>query len=418
MNTAFVFFRRCLAAVALGLAIGAVGVAFHHAIDAATALREQIPALIFLLPLGGALILWLYRLCGMANDRGTNQVLLAVRDHEPIKLRTATLIFLTTVLTHLVGGSSGREGAALQLGGSIASRLSHTLKLPRQDGRVLTMCGMAAAFAALFGTPLTAAVFALEVAHVGVLQTAALAPALLSALTAALLAGWLHIHPTAYAVQALPQLTPLSLVQAALLGVLCALLARLFCGAMHTAHHRYAHAVADPIRRAALGGALVLALTLLVGLVQGDPLGFQTYNGAGGNLITAAVEEGHALTWDFLLKLLFTALTLGCGFRGGEIVPTFACGATFGCVAAPLLGLAPSCGAALGMTALFCGVTNCPIASLLLAYELFGGEGLALFALAIAVTHQLSGGDSLYATQRVDLSKNQLEECEVGGKNG
>lgn len=410
MKTTIYMLRRCAAGVVLGLLVGAVGVAFHHAIDAVTALREAIPVLLFLLPAAGAAILWLYRATNMANDLGTNQVLLAVQEDQPIRLRVATLIFLSTVLTHLVGGSSGREGAALQLGGSIASRISHTLGLPRQDSRVLTMCGMAAAFSALFGTPLTAALFALEVAHEGVLQIAALAPALLASLTAALLAQALHVPPTAYLLADVPELSPMSLVQMALLGALCALLALFFCRSMHTAQQLYATALPDPIRRAAVGGALVLGLTLLLGLLHGDPLGYQVYNGASGPLITAAVEQGQALPWDFLFKILFTALTLGAGFRGGEIVPTFVTGSTFGCMIAPMLGLSPSFGAAVGMTALFCGVTNCPVTSLLLAFELFGGEGLPLFALALAVAHQLSGSASLYSAQRSDHPKYELEE--------
>ena len=397
-----VFLRRAILAVLIGLLVGAVGVAFHYGIDLATELRQAHPWLLCLLPLGGLAIVLLYQVCGMEKDRGTNLVLVAVREHEPMRLRTAPLIFLSTVLTHLVGGSAGREGAALQLGASIASKLGHRLGLEPGEGRILTVCGMAAAFSALFGTPLTAAFFALEVVHVGVMHYAALTAALLASLTGFLLAGWLGVPPTAYAVSGLPALSPLSLLQMVVLGALCAGLAVFFCFVTHGAGHLYAKVLPDPRFRALAGGALVLLLSLLDG-----GLAHQYYNGAGGNLVEAAITGGGADVepWAFLAKLLFTAVTLGAGFRGGEIVPTFACGATFGCVAAPFLGLEPSFGGAVGTVAAFCGVTNCPISSILLAYELFGGGGLPLYALAIAVAYRLSGYSGLYSEQQIVYSK-------------
>ena len=177
------FLRRAVFAVVIGLLVGIVGVAFHYGIDVVTELRQAHPRLILLLPVGGLSIILLYRACGMEKDRGTNLVLVAVREHEPMKLRTAPLIFLSTVITHLVGGSAGREGAALQLGASISNKIAHRLGVEPEEGRMLTVCGMAAAFSALFGTPLTAAIFALEVVHVGIIQYAALVPAFLSSLT-------------------------------------------------------------------------------------------------------------------------------------------------------------------------------------------------------------------------------------------
>lgn len=413
MQSARTFFRRYVAAVLIGLLVGLVGIAFHFAVDFVTELRLRFPFFLLLLPLGGIATIWLYHICGMDRDRGTNLVLVAVRDNEPMHLRTAPLIFLTTVLNHLVGGSSGREGAALQLGASISSRISHGLHLHEHDSRILTVCGMSAAFSALFGTPLAAAFFALEVVHVGVLQYAALVPSLISALTGFLLAQAFRVPPTFYPVSGCPALSPASLFQVTVLGGLCALVSVLFCRGMHLAHHLYDKYFPEhPYRRAAVGGALVLALTLLVGLLHGAPLGYPLYNGAGGNLIEAAIGSGQAAPWDFLLKILFTAVTLGAGFRGGEIVPTFAAGATFGCVAAPLLGLAPSFGAAVGTVALFCGVTNCPLTSILLAYELFGGAGLPLFALAVAVSYRLSGYSSLYSEQTIVYSKHDLTSRE------
>ena len=396
------FLRRAVFAVVIGLLVGIVGVAFHYGIDFVTELRQAHPRLILLLPVGGLSIILLYRTCGMEKDRGTNLVLVAVREHEPMKLRTAPLIFLSTVITHLVGGSAGREGAALQLGASISNKIAHRLGVEPEEGRMLTVCGMAAAFSALFGTPLTAAIFALEVVHVGIIQYAALVPAFLSSLTGFLLAGYLGVPPTAYTVSGLPVLSPLALVQVVVMGGLCAALSVLFCKVMHGTGRLYAKYLPDARVRAVAGGFIMIGLSLLDG-----GLSDQVYNGAGGNLVQAAVTGNGAGVepWGFLVKIVFTALTLGAGFRGGEIVPTFACGATFGCVAGPLIGLSPSFGGALGTVAAFCGVTNCPLSTILLAYELFGGGGLPLFALAIAVSYRLSGYTGLYSEQQIVYSK-------------
>lgn len=380
----------------IGVAVGAVGALFHHAIEAVSALREAHGWLIFLLPLGGASIILLYRVCGMERDRGTNFVLAAVRENEPMRLRTAPLIIAATVITHLVGGSAGREGAALQMGGAISGRLGRWMRLDEKDERIITMCGMSAGFAALFGTPLAAAVFSMEMVSVGVMYYAAMVPCLLSALIARLTAGLLGAVPAAFDLAALPELSAPNMARLAVLGVLCALLSILFCTAMHQAARFYGRVTDKPVVRAVLGGALVLALTLL--------LGTEDYCGAGMEVIGRAVA-GTARPEAFLLKIGLTALTLGAGFKGGEIVPSFFAGATFGCVAGPLLGLPASFGAAAGLTAVFCGVTNCPMTSILLAYELFGGAGLPQFALVCAVSFMLSGYSGLYSEQKIIYSK-------------
>lgn len=400
------FLRRALFGTLIGLLVGAVGVAFHYGIHFVTGLRLQHPLLILLLPAGGLVTILLYQLSGMEKDRGTNLVLVAVREHEPMKLRTAPLIFISTLITHLVGGSAGREGAALQLGAAISNKIAHKMKMESEEGRMLTVCGMAAAFSAIFGAPLTAAIFALEVVHVGVIQYAALVPAFLSSLVAFVLAGHLGVSPTIYLVTGLPQLTALSLLQTMALGALCALLSIIFCTVMHKTSHLYTTYISDPRIQAVVGGFIIIGLTLLDGGLHD-----QYYNGSGENLIVAAITQNGAgiEPWGFLVKILFTALTIGAGFRGGEIVPTFACGAAFGCVAGPLLGLSPSFGGAIGVVATFCGVTNCPLSAIFLAYELFGG-GLPFFALAIAVAYRLSGYCGLYSEQQIMFSKRNPNE--------
>ena len=285
-------------------------------------------------------------------------------------LRTAPLIFAGTALTHLCGGSAGREGAALQLGGSLAAGLGRLLRLKEKDGRMVILCGMSAAFAAVFGTPLTAAIFALEVASVGVMHYAALVPCTVSALIGFLLAGQLGCEAEALTLQGVPALSPASLARVAVLALLCAVLSVLFCRLLRLSGRWYARLIAQPVLRAAVGGAVVVMVTLL--------LGTRAYNGAGMDVVARALE-GESEPLAFLFKMLLTALTLGAGFRGGEIVPLFFIGSTFGCVAGDWLGLSPSFAAGIGLVALFCGATNCPITSLMLGIELFGGRGWPCF---------------------------------------
>lgn len=406
-----IFVRWLVFAAVIGLVAGGVSTAFYHAFAWATGLRTAHPGLLWLLPAGGVAIALLYRICGMEQDQGTNFVLTAVRENAALPLRTAPLVFVSTILTHLVGGSSGREGAILQIGGSISSWIGRLMRLDEKDSRVITMCGMAAAFSALFGTPLAAAVFAMEVVSVGVMYYAALVPCVLSSLIGLQVARLFGVPGTSFSLQGVPGLTALTLAQAVGMGVLFALLAILFCQVTHGVSRLYARFLPNRLLRAAVGGLAVLALTYLVWLW--NP-GTYDYNGAGEAVIHAAIG-GHARPEAFALKILFTALTLGAGFKGGEIVPVFFTGAAFGCAAAPLLGLSPSFGAGLGMVSLFCGVTNCPLSSLLLALELFSASGalpiqsLGLFAVSIAVSYMLSGYVGLYSEQKILYSKYRPE---------
>ena len=403
------FVKWLVFAAVSGVLCGGVATAFFYAFDAVTALRLTHPWLLWLLPLGGAAIVLLYRVCGMEGDRGTNFVLVAVREDQPLRLRTAPLVFAATMITHLFGGSSGREGAILQIGGSISSTVGRWMRLDGKDRRIITMCGMSAAFSALFGTPLTAAMFSMEVTSVGVLYYAAIVPCVLSSIVGLWMAQAFGVPPTQFTLTGVPNLSPLTLVQIIILGALFALLSVFFCRLMHAAPRLYDKYLPNPLARAVVGGGVVIALTLLVWLWSP---GTYDYNGAGEAALHAAIQ-GQARPEAFLLKMLFTTITLGAGFKGGEIVPVFFTGATFGCTAAPLLGLHPSFGAGLGMVCVFCGVTNCPMTSLLLALELFAGDSygmftgqsLCLFAVCIAVSYMLSGYYGLYSEQKIVYSK-------------
>lgn len=381
--------------LAVGVTVGFVGAIFHMAIDQGTHLREVYHWILYLMPLAGLLIVWAYHITGMSDDKGTEYIIAAVREGRSLRIRTAPLIFLATVLTHLTGGSAGREGAALQLGGSMSSYIGKLMKLDEKDRRIITMCGMSAGFAALFGTPLAASLMAMEVVSVGVMYYSAIVPCVLSAIIAQQVAIAVGVVPTAFTVAIVPEITPLVLIQLVIFAAFCGLVAILFCGIMHVAPKFYSKITRNPYLRAILGGLIVVVLSLILG---------REYNGAGVDVIVKAIN-GEARPEAFLLKMILTALTLAAGFKGGEIVPAFFCGATFGCFFGGILGLPAPFAAAAGMVSVFCGVTNCPLTSILLSYELFGGEGLLLYALCCAVSYMFSGYSGLYHAQKIMYSK-------------
>ena len=395
-----------LLAVPVGLVCGILGTAFHLSVEYVTELRAAQPGLLFFLPVAGLAIVALYK-ATKCEGVGTNNVIRAVQSGEPVSILLVPAIFLGTVLTHLCGGSAGREGAALQMGGSIGWNVGRLLRLNDHARRTATLSGMAAFFSALFGTPLAAALFAMMVEDVGLTFTSAFVPAFVAALIAYGVSVACGIAPTHFTLSAVPALTLQTALQAALLGIACAVVTRLFCWVLHTLEHQLPKRVPNPWVRAAVGGAAVVAFSYLFGVGR--------YNGAGMGVITAAVEQGTALPWDFACKIFLTALTLAVGFKGGEVVPSFFIGATFGCVVGPLLGLPAGFAAAMGLVAVFCGATNTLIPSILLGFELFSGQGLELIALSCGVCYMLSGHHGLYSSQEFITHKIHPEYQAVHG---
>ena len=384
---------------------GLVGALFHLGVNYATELRLAHPWVLYLLPLGGLVIVGLYRLCRL-EGKGTNAVIESVHFGSDIPALLVPLIFVSTVITHLCGGSAGREGAALQIGGGIGYRTGRLLHLGEKDLPLATLCGMSGVFSALFGTPLTATVFALEVISVGVLYYAGLVPCITAAMTGYLVSLLLGVAPTRFTV-VMPPLDPWTMLLVVVLAILCALVSILFCRGLHITEHLAARLAKNSYLRAAAGGAVILALTLLLGTTD--------YNGAGMDVISRALEgRTDSLAW--LWKLLFTAVTIGCSFKGGEVVPSFFVGATFGCWAGTLLGLSPAFTAAIGLVAVFCGAVNCPIASVVLSVELFGADGMLYFAMACAISYVLSGYCGLYSSQTILYSKLRAEFINVRTK--
>jgi len=389
--------------IIIGAVCGVVGAAFAKSIEFVTELRAQVSWLLYLLPIGGVAIVWLYKLCHVTG-MGTNQVFESVRSEKPVSPFLAPAIFIGSVITHMFGGSAGREGAALQLGGSISTMLAKVFHLNEKARHVLTMCGMGALFSALFGTPLGACVFAIEVVSVGSLCSAAVFPGLVASLTAFEVSTLLGVAPERFVPAIVPGIGVDALLRVAVIAVAGAVVSVIFCKAMHFAAETLEKIFKNPYLRAAVGGAIVILLTLVVGTTD--------YNGGGINVIARIFETGEVVSIAFILKIVFTAITIGAGFKGGEIVPTLFIGATMGGVLAPLVGLNPGFGAAVGIAALFCGVTNCPLATMLLSVEMFGAEGMIFYALSAGISFLLSGYASLYTGQQFAFSKLTDESAE------
>ena len=393
------FVKWGLLGALMGVIGGLLGAIFHHALHFVTHLRGEHTWLIFLLPLGGLMTVALYRGLRMQGNRGTNEIIDATLDGRPVSPLVAPAIFLATAMTHLFGGSAGREGAALQLGGSTASLLAKIFRLKENERRVMVMAGMSAVFAGLFGTPLTATLFCMEFESVGTIFTPALLPCYLAAFIASRVSGLLGVHAETYLLETAQAITLGNCWKFLILAVLVSCLGIAMCWLFHKAEHLAAHHLKNPYLRIAVGGVVVMALTLLVG--------DHRFNGAGMDMALKAVG-GEADWYSFAMKMLFTAVTLAAGFKGGEIVPTFCVGATFGCVLGGLLGLDAGVAAALGLVGLFCCATNSPLASIVLSIEMFGSANLYLFALVCVICFVLSGNSGLYASQIIEFSKSEI----------
>lgn len=384
-----------LFSIIMGIISGLVGSIFYNLVFAVTGLREDYPQFLLLLPVGSVLIAYMYKVFKDDNDGGTNLVLSAIHSNENIPFRMSFLIFLSTIFSHLCGASVGREGAALQIGGSVGQGLGKILKLDRNDKNTMVMCGMSGVFSALFGTPVAAAFFSMEVVSVGIMHYAALVPCVISSVIARFVAEYFGAKAPSYDI-IVAQFSIKNMILVAILAGLAGLCSVLFCIILHKTEEYLKKFFSNIYIRALCGGTVLFILTVLAHS--------QRYNGAGIDLIKSAVE-GDVQGWDFILKILFTAVSIAAAYKGGEIVPSFVIGATFGSFFGQLFGLPASLSAAIGMGAVFCGVTNTPVTSLLICFEMFGLKGWPYFLIAIAISYEVSGYYSVYQSQRIVYSK-------------
>ena len=399
--------RDLALAAVVGALAGTAAAAFLASLDAVTATRFAHPWLIALLPLSGVLAALVYRRIGGRAERGANLIIEEI--HAPgggVPLRMAPLVLGATLLTHLCGGSAGREGTAVQMGGALAGGLRKLLRGSSVPQGLLLSAGVAGGFGAVFGTPLAGAVFAVEVLTRGRISHAWLAACLLASLVGDQVChawGIRHEDYGAFAnLSALPSSLSLApLVMAACFGLFCGFVARGFTAVAHGVGKLPLPAASAWWLRPVLGGVTLWLLALALRTDAYLGLGASSPDPRHPTLLTVWAVGG-ATNWSWLWKLLFTAITVGAGFKGGEVTPLFFIGAAFGHVAGPLLGLPLPLGVALGFVAVFAGASKTPLACTLLAVEIFGGSHLELFAVACLASYLSSGMHGIYTAQRHD----------------
>lgn len=397
---AFTLVKWLLCSVLSGSVIGLIGALFYKCLQYVTNIQTTYSFTLFFLPLAGIIIVFIYRLTNEADNTGTNLVITAIQSNVEVPVKVTPLIIISTLLTHLCGGSAGREGAALQVGGSLGDFFAKLFNFDDKDTRIMIMCGMSACFSALFGTPIAAAVFSMEVISVGVMYYAALVPCIISSLTAQGIAGLLGVTPTAFTIGDICSFNISTCLCLIIMSILFALVSIAFCYMLHTSSRIYSTYIENPYIRIVTAGILVVLLRYITGTTD--------YLGAGAPVIASSFLSSCAW-YVFILKMIFTAATLGGGFKGGEIVPTLFVGATLGSFLAPIFGLPIGLCAACGMVSVFCGVTNCPLTSFIISIEMFGAASIKYVIICIAISYMLSGYYSLYNSQKIVYSKYKTE---------
>jgi H+/Cl- antiporter ClcA len=386
-----------LLAILVGIPTGSASAFFLVSLDWVTNLRENTLWLIALLPVGGFLIGYIYHKLGKTVEGGNNQLLLAwYRPDEKIPFKMAPMVLGGTLLTHLLGGSAGREGTAVQMGGAIADQAMRLFRFPPVERKMLLVMGISAGFASVFGTPLAGAIFALEVLVLGRMRYEALLPSLMAAFIADKVCTLWEVSHTHYYIYDVPDFGFYNMGLTLVAGILFGLTAMLFAKSTKFSSSFFKRNISYPPLRPFAGGS-ILALTFFL-------VGGERYLGLGIPVIQEAFETS-VLPYDFILKIAFTALTLGAGFKGGEVTPLFFIGATLGNVLVWFLPLPMPLLAGMGFVAVFAGATNTPIACTLMGIELFGAQAAPYLALACVVAYFFSGHTGIYEAQVIGSPK-------------
>jgi H+/Cl- antiporter ClcA len=443
IQLALYFLRWLVIGLPVGALVGSAVALFLSSLERATEIRWSsdigsglfagYPLLLLLLPLAGAAIAGMYQLAGKSVEAGNN--LIVDQIHEPgggVPGRMAPLVLIGTVVTHLFGGSAGREGTAIQMGGSIASQFGRLFGFTSQEMRTVLMCGVAAGFGAVFGTPLTGAIFAVEVLAIGLVDFQSIVPCLIASIAGdRTTRAWGIVH-TAYSVgqfaqqhlvHGAPDLSAVILAKVAVAAIFFGLASVLFAELTHGLGRVFRSIVPWAVLRPVLGGIIVIGLALAVGTdylglgVRADP------NHPAQVCIVSCFHAGGATSLSWWWKTLFTAITLSSGFKGGEVTPLFFIGAALGNWLAGLLGAPVDLFAALGFVAVFAGATNTPLACTIMGIELFSSgqselarSGFVIYlATACFVSYLFSGHSGVYLSQRIGSTKGRIDQPVPGG---
>jgi H+/Cl- antiporter ClcA len=382
----------------VGLSCGLSSWIFLVSLEWATETRLEHPWLLYFLPIAGLIVAWAYRASDPAIDSGNNLILEEI--HQPasqIPWPMAPLVAWATVFSHLFGASTGREGTAVQMGGSLADWLAGQIKADGETRRLMLMCGVSGGFGAVFGTPLTGTVFGLEVLSIGRIRHTALLPCFVSSVTGDIFCQWLGIGHENYQIADPLAITPGLLFWLGLMGLAAGLVSMLFIELTHSIAHQSKKRFGTSIFRPFAGGLIIILLVKLCGTSD--------YLGLSLPLISLSLKAGEVALGAFLLKLIFTSVSLGMGFKGGEVTPLFGIGAALGHVFATVFNLPVPIFAAAGFVAVFAGAANTPVACIILGFELFGSDYGLPIAAATILSYLSSGHRSIYHAQRIDSPK-------------
>ena len=384
----------------VGISVGSACAIFLYSLEAVTNYRLQYSYLLFLLPFGGAFVSFLYSKYGKNSSKGNNLIIEKINDSSAsLPLVMAPLVFLGTIITHLLGGSAGREGTGVQIGASISEFIGRILKLDKTDIKIILMVGISCGFASVFGTPLAGTVFGLEIAAFGVMSYEALLPCFIASIVGNSVTIALGIHHSTYSISGIPELNLIIIIKIIFAAILFGFISKIFSELTHAMKSFFSSKINNPAIRSFIGGLLIISLVYL--LNTRDFLGLSLP--LISNSFTSSV---HPLT--FLGKMIFTSLTLGTGFQGGEVTPIFVIGSTFGNTLSTILDLSPSFLAALGLIGVFVGATNSPISSFILGIELFGSQAAIYIFMTCVISYIFSGHTGIYPSQKIGKSKSKL----------
>lgn len=375
-----------------GISVGIVIALFLKSLQYATSFREHNGWMLYLLPFGGALVSYLYFKYGKDSSKGNNLIIERINNgNGHIPFRMAPLVFFGTFVTHLFGGSAGREGTGVQIGASICAKIGELLKLNKLDSTIIITSGVSSGFGVVFGTPIAGTIFGLEVSSIGKMRYESIIPCLISSYIGNYIARLFNVQHTHYHIVDVSSKDPIIFYKVIFCSILFGLVSKLFAELTHFLKKVFASKIENTSIKSFIGGIIIIILTLLINN--------RMYLGLSLELLKASFEN-PVVSYTFIMKLLFTSITLATGFQGGEVTPLFVIGATLGNFIAPIFGLPISFLAGLGMIGVFCGGTKTPLASFAMGLELFGGGNIKYIFIACVISYVFSGKSGIYTSQK------------------
>lgn len=386
------FVKWFFLALLSGSVVGVVISAFLKSLQLATYLREQNGWLIYLLPFGGAVVSYIYFKYGKDSSKGNNLIIQRINEGDGyIPFRMAPLVFFGTFITHLFGGSAGREGTGVQIGASISAKISRLLKLNKSDTTIIIISGVSSGFGVVFGTPIAGTIFGLEVSNVGRMRYEAIIPCLIASYIGNSIATLFKVTHIDYHMEEVAANNPTVFLKVIICAILFGLVSKLFSEATHYLKKYFSKKLTKDYIKSFVGGMIIIVFVLVIN--------DRSYLGLSLDLLSKSFEQ-PVESYSFIIKLLFTSITLATGFQGGEVTPLFVIGATLGNVLGVIMNLPISFLAALGMIGVFCGGTKTPIASFVMALELFGGGNIKFIFLACVISYVFAGKSGIYSSQK------------------